>query len=339
MDISYKIHEPFGKISYLCCTCSKKQAKYICPRCQIPYCSIKCYKSHNSNCSEEFYREQVLIHLNSKKTEKSEVKKMHNILNSNQYTSDPILSEILSDSQYKRLEEIESIASKPNPLEHLTQQEKQELSDFVRSGKAFRYISEWKPWWTDENLETSEISQSDRYLSTPEIYKLNKSPSHLLLFHIFEVIWSNVYAWRSFNGDKSENIEEVMGLVIKISKVFKGKNCNFDSIEGSLMEILQEIYTFDQDIALGISNAVTYDCYLIFSCKWNLIKLLFEIQDFFTQKTLPEPFYSANKPNLKLISKKLLFFISYIKFKSEAELKSFSRLILDYYNTIKNIYK
>ncbi|KAJ8868966.1 hypothetical protein PR048_030507 [Dryococelus australis] len=35
--------------------------KYVCPRCNAPYCSVLCYKSPiHSNCSEAFYRECVV---------------------------------------------------------------------------------------------------------------------------------------------------------------------------------------------------------------------------------------------------------------------------------------
>lgn len=40
--------------------CNTGQAKYTCPRCSLPYCSVDCYKSTSHlDCSEGFYKECV----------------------------------------------------------------------------------------------------------------------------------------------------------------------------------------------------------------------------------------------------------------------------------------
>jgi hypothetical protein len=43
-----------------CSVCKDSVAKYNCPRCNIVYCSIACYQRHGTECTESFYREQVL---------------------------------------------------------------------------------------------------------------------------------------------------------------------------------------------------------------------------------------------------------------------------------------
>lgn len=41
-------------ISY---SCTDNQSKYVCPKCEAPYCSLTCYKSSDHlNCSEQFYK-------------------------------------------------------------------------------------------------------------------------------------------------------------------------------------------------------------------------------------------------------------------------------------------
>jgi len=45
-------------------SCWKDVGKYTCPRCQLPYCSVKCYQdSEHQNCSEKFYEEEVVAEL------------------------------------------------------------------------------------------------------------------------------------------------------------------------------------------------------------------------------------------------------------------------------------
>lgn len=48
-----------------CVVCHDHVARYTCPRCETPYCSIACYQAHNDNnagdssCTEGFYQERV----------------------------------------------------------------------------------------------------------------------------------------------------------------------------------------------------------------------------------------------------------------------------------------
>jgi hypothetical protein len=50
-----------------CEVCESNKFKYSCPRCDIKYCSVDCYKNHNEkNCSESFYKELVQQELQQK---------------------------------------------------------------------------------------------------------------------------------------------------------------------------------------------------------------------------------------------------------------------------------
>ncbi|XP_016381466.1 zinc finger HIT domain-containing protein 2-like [Sinocyclocheilus rhinocerous] len=65
-----------------CGLCLSNPSCYTCPRCNIPYCGLACYKSQNhSSCSEEFYKESVLQELKSQGVTDEEGKsKMQEIL-------------------------------------------------------------------------------------------------------------------------------------------------------------------------------------------------------------------------------------------------------------------
>ncbi|KAJ0067021.1 hypothetical protein NL108_006268 [Boleophthalmus pectinirostris] len=66
----------------VCLLCHCKPSLYTCPRCNVPYCSLTCYKSpEHSVCSEDFYKESVLQELKEMgKTEAEGKKKMQEIL-------------------------------------------------------------------------------------------------------------------------------------------------------------------------------------------------------------------------------------------------------------------
>lgn len=47
----------------ICLVCHKQFSLYTCPRCNVRYCSLPCYKSHSSRCLESFNRDNVLANL------------------------------------------------------------------------------------------------------------------------------------------------------------------------------------------------------------------------------------------------------------------------------------
>ncbi|XP_058645665.1 zinc finger HIT domain-containing protein 2 [Onychostoma macrolepis] len=65
-----------------CGLCLSKPSCYTCPRCNVSYCGLACYRSQNhSSCSEEFYKESVLQELKSQGVSDEEGKsKMQEIL-------------------------------------------------------------------------------------------------------------------------------------------------------------------------------------------------------------------------------------------------------------------
>lgn len=72
----------FSGRSGLCMLCKSKPPCYTCPRCNLQYCGLECYKSpDHSACSEEFYKESVLQELKEMGTTETEGrKKMQEIL-------------------------------------------------------------------------------------------------------------------------------------------------------------------------------------------------------------------------------------------------------------------
>ena len=75
-----------SKQARLCGLCKKSEADYTCPRCNITYCSIQCYRDpiNHMICSESFYQEQVIEELKQcKLSDAEERNKMVQILKQN----------------------------------------------------------------------------------------------------------------------------------------------------------------------------------------------------------------------------------------------------------------
>ncbi|XP_036381143.1 zinc finger HIT domain-containing protein 2 [Megalops cyprinoides] len=66
----------------VCGLCLSKPPSYTCPRCNVPYCGLACYRSPaHSACSEEFYKESVIQELKrTGETEEEGKRRMQEIL-------------------------------------------------------------------------------------------------------------------------------------------------------------------------------------------------------------------------------------------------------------------
>eukprot|EP01071_Lankesteria_metandrocarpae_P009883 Lankesteria_metandrocarpae@DN5259_c0_g2_i3.p2 len=58
-----------------CEVCGSKPFKYTCPKCEILYCSLKCYQAHGSSCTETFHKANVEAELAAQKPTEQETHK------------------------------------------------------------------------------------------------------------------------------------------------------------------------------------------------------------------------------------------------------------------------
>lgn len=66
---------------YFCFRCNEVDAKYMCPRCNIPYCSLKCYQAEvHIQCSESFYKECVVSDITGSDLDPESGRKMMEML-------------------------------------------------------------------------------------------------------------------------------------------------------------------------------------------------------------------------------------------------------------------
>eukprot|EP00891_Asterochloris_glomerata_P008977 jgi/Astpho2/8977/fgenesh1_pg.00133_%23_30_t len=60
--------------------CHQQWARYTCPRCNLRYCSLPCYKEHDQRCTEGFYRENAVEQLQQTQADPAERHRMLQIL-------------------------------------------------------------------------------------------------------------------------------------------------------------------------------------------------------------------------------------------------------------------
>ncbi|XP_040266335.1 zinc finger HIT domain-containing protein 2 [Bufo bufo] len=131
-------NEDGGAGPAVCALCLSAPAKYTCPRCNVPYCSLPCYKgARHSDCSELFYRDSVLQALGAEEPGSRGRKQV-----------EEMLLKLREEEEQQEEEEESSLWSS------LSCQEKEHFSNLIKSGHIASLVPQWRPWW-----DTPEQSQ------------------------------------------------------------------------------------------------------------------------------------------------------------------------------------
>ena len=136
-----------------CELCKSKTWKYKCPRCEIVYCSLSCYKSvEHSDCSENFYEEWVrFASEGSLPTEEDKNNLMKKIVNSSNDDND-VDSEDHGDIE-SRMFDLDLDKDTDEIWNRLTKEERNEFTRLVESNEIANIIPKWKPWWKSKVIE------------------------------------------------------------------------------------------------------------------------------------------------------------------------------------------
>ncbi|XP_055539963.1 zinc finger HIT domain-containing protein 2 [Wyeomyia smithii] len=244
-----------------CKICNVASSKYCCPRCNILYCSLGCYKSaQHEQCSESFYRENVLQEMaNSQQAESQQVAE----------TSQQNMAEILKridnavvdwddNNNSDNLEEIDSddgenvleLADRLEGVnfddadaiwERLTDEERREFQGLLDNGDITKILPDVVPWWLREYkveliqpTTSDDISDGEKYLleQCPVIRVngadvtslLSKKPSPLIKYNLINILAGYAFLYRYFNGDFDGCTQEAANILISISGNLKTNN-------------------------------------------------------------------------------------------------------------------
>lgn len=129
--------QPAGPCGF-CPAGEARPARYTCPRCNVPYCSLRCYRAHGT-CAEDFYRDQVLGELRGRSASPSRLAGALQRLRQQRETED----------------DPEDAGLRPGPApggltklwELLAPAEKAAFERLLSRGGAGRLLPPWRPWW------------------------------------------------------------------------------------------------------------------------------------------------------------------------------------------------
>ncbi|KAF6212172.1 hypothetical protein GE061_012693 [Apolygus lucorum] len=244
----------------LCQLCRDGTFKYVCPRCNIPYCSVRCYQSQaHSDCSEQFYKENIQEYLKAEGPDSQSKNKMMEMLKkfeNEQLDEDDLRDSEDSDDESSltdRLAEVD-LDDPDEVWDKLLPEERQEFLELLKSGDVTKLIPEWEPWWEkkyhvpkvrflDDPVEPKYVEECPRILSVPNFSVLTKSdPSPHVYFNFINVLASFAVTARYLNGDFDAMPVEAAATVMRVSKnlsnneVFLDLDTAIESVSQSVIE-------------------------------------------------------------------------------------------------------
>lgn len=265
----------------MCGICSKNQSKYCCPRCEVFYCSLDCYKSEkHSECSETFYQECVTNELMSHNADDESRNKMIDILKRMQGDDGIDIDDLIEyddsvdsdDGNENDLEERLKGLNLDNADElwnALTEDEQNEFEALLNQGDVGSILQQWEPWWLyhKERKMVQEMNGDDEYekalkncpdlKAVPKFDSLTKvQPSAAIKNNIINVLASYAFIMRYFNGE-IEPIEAVIYLLNICTNL--DANTNFEdpsiAVESTVQKCLQsELIQTDEASLIVMKN-------------------------------------------------------------------------------------
>jgi len=240
---------------------------YTCPKCNAPYCSLKCYRSPDHiQCTEAFYKQCV----------QEEMKAISAAQNSNdkagaearQRTVEALKrqlnedvegeeGELDSDDETDLSQRLAGVDLEDSQAvwQSLTESERSEFQDLLKSGDIERYVPDFRPWWDHyytgpgkkivelevSQRESNEFAQQvlNRIPALPEDFppplpeNIKLSPN--IKFGLLNVVYAYAFTQRLYRGSvdpetDQENANEFPGVLWSICGNLS-KNQNFDSAD------------------------------------------------------------------------------------------------------------
>ena len=156
----------------ICGLCNLKEFKYTCPKCKVKYCGVDCYKTHNIECTEDFYKRNVEAELKNQKVEEDSSKKFRKNLKdyydkindagdlsqNGSLSHDAKLSEKKEQHLLNILEKIENGTIDMN--RDLTPGDWNEFNKFLNGYMEGSNINLYKPFWESKISKEEELEPS-----------------------------------------------------------------------------------------------------------------------------------------------------------------------------------
>ena len=243
-----------------CSICKQKNSKYICPKCKIFYCSVDCYKKHNNDCIEKFYKKNCEEELKSIKINEKDVKNFKNNIKNYYFNiqNDFNINDknVLNNKNIERYEKILDKIKK-NEFKILQEFNYNDWNNFYLFIKSEQIKFEdkfgkiYKPYWYRNNFNLLIYDTN---------YFKNYNETDLNIIKNFDI---NLYK-NYFNKDNIDNENCNNNIIININN--EEIYINDDIINKSLILKYKEIKNLKSITKKEPNNLNIYQLILIVCC-------------------------------------------------------------------------
>ncbi|KAI7894551.1 uncharacterized protein EV154DRAFT_498167 [Mucor mucedo] len=271
IDTEDQVLEPITQT--LCEICQKQFSNYVCPRCNLRYCSLACYKDlQHAECTESFYKDSVTAEIQNRELDKDSKNKMLEMLKRLEEDNDP--SDLLDqddnddedqDEQHhamlERFANIDLDNTDPDLIwDLLSDQERKEfegvLSELQHSGDWDKLdLPTYIPWWKeaisliqDDDEEEEEKSKVPELPdSLPDFEKMTQPAtrhSPHLAWNLLNILATYSYSMRHAMGDLLEDPQDTINITKALSADVLYSNaaeCPYTSVTDVVGDIVERI--------------------------------------------------------------------------------------------------
>ena len=265
-----------------CQICLNNTSKYSCPRCNVSYCGLKCYRAPcHSQCSEDFYKESVYSELKSQgKLDPQSKDKTLNILQKfrNSSEDDAELDSDDDDNLNLRLADID-LDDADSVWQALTPEERVDFQKKVDSGEIYKLVpveekTQTILWWEIYSApkKVAEIgNDAKKSVLSPQLPPLTPPPtqidvsksSALVKFNIINVLAAYAMAYRHLYWSEKRVEKSIFANEILTLSTNLRSGENFTSAELAVTSVTS-----------FMAQSKTYDKALISSVKKDVLSLI-----------------------------------------------------------------
>ena len=318
----------------VCQVCHQCESRYTCPKCQLPYCSVACYKQHDedgTSCTESFYQNRVSTVLNYEAKEQRKsiqqiLSRSHQQMLTASAHDNEKDNDVSEEDLWRLAEALENdMTTDEDTARLLTPELRMAFERAVQNGELNEVIEPWHPWWMPELVSTAEVTDlsrstpkktlDERLLKVPSFQTLRSgSDVPVLTYNAVDLLYSIACTLRMYHGvDNAMAVcRDSSQTLIRASDVL----CD-DARYSSVAEALMACTTVESSIQTNKNNipwtVLAQDVTHLFSSPRHMSHALLEAIDIV--KSAAKEFKNegetedANK--MRRIKKKLEYYLSW----------------------------
>ncbi|KAI8078692.1 uncharacterized protein BX664DRAFT_362268 [Halteromyces radiatus] len=307
INLNQTTHQP------LCYICQKQSSNYICPRCNLRYCSLSCYKhQQHASCTESFYKDSVMAEIKSLDACDLNKKTMKKILNKFEAENDQLIldEQPLDDQLDTNMKTMEQRFGSMN----ISQTDASEIWDLLSPQEQHDFqallqldawntlnLPEYEPWWTTRASKITYIEEDDQEDDNdttlpPELPALptaipaltdimKSSPAPHLIYHLVHVLMTYAYLARQSMGDLADDLAYGVETVFCLSHsvLFSTETDQLLKLDDVCTDLRRQIHSLEKSVTSSLEIMLLKDteCLLTFGDDFSIRALgeLYQLLD------------------------------------------------------------